>query len=48
MGYQLNTMDEETVKVGLMIHNGNTTCMTNVCTTDNKQIDRTEIEKITD
>ena len=47
MEHQLNTVNEESVKIGLKIHQGKTKHMTNIDTTDNIQINETEIEKVT-
>ena len=47
MEHQLNTVNEESLKIGLKIHKGKTTCMINIDTTDNIQINWTEIEKVT-
>ena len=47
MGHQLKAANEESLKVGLKIHKGNTKVMTNIDTTDNIQIDGTEVEKVT-
>ena len=40
-------MNEESVKIGLKIHKGKNNFMTNTDTTDIIQIDRTEVEKVT-
>ena len=40
-------MNEESLKIGLKIHKGKTKFMTNIDTTDNIQINGTEIEKVT-
>ena len=45
--HQLNTLNEESLKTGLMIHKGKTKFMTNIDTTDNIQTNRTEIVKAT-
>ena len=45
--HQLNTVNEESLKIGLKINKGKTKFMTNTDTTDNIQIDGTEIEKVT-
>ena len=47
MEHQLNTVNEENLKIGLEIHKGKNTFKTNIDTTDNIQIDGTEIEKVT-
>ena len=47
MEHQLNTVNEENLKVGLKINKGKTKFMTNIDTTDNIQINGTEIEKAT-
>ena len=47
MERQLITVNEESLKIGLKIHKGKTKFMTNIDTTDNIQINRTEIEKVT-
>ena len=47
MEHQLNTVNEESLKIGLKIHKGKTKFMTNIDTTDNIQIDETETEKVT-
>ena len=47
MEYQLVTVNEESLKIGLKIHKGKTKFMTNIGTTDNIQINGTEIEKVT-
>ena len=47
MEHQLNTVNKESLKIGLKIHNGKTKFMTNIDTADNIQIGRTEIEKVT-
>ena len=44
MEHQLNTENEESLKVGLKIHKGKTKLMTNIDTADNVQTDATEIE----
>ena len=43
MEHQLNTVNEESSKLGNKIHNGKTKFMTNIDTTDNIQINGTEI-----
>ena len=45
--HQSNAANKESLKTGLKIHEGKTKCMTNIDTTDNIQIDWTEIEKAT-
>ena len=47
MEHQLNTENEESLKIGLKIHKGKTKSMTNIDTTDNIQMEGTEIEKVT-
>ena len=47
MEHQFNTLTEESLKTGLKIHEGKTKFMTNIDTTDNIQIDGTEIEQMT-
>ena len=47
MEHHLNTVNEESVKIGLKIHRGKTKYMTNIDTTENIQINKTEIEKVT-
>ena len=47
MGHQLITMNEESSKIGLKIHKGKTKFMTNIDTTDNIQINGTELETVT-
>ena len=47
MEHQLITVNEENLKIGLMIHKGKTKFMTNIDTTDNIQINGTETEKVT-
>ena len=47
MEHQLNTVNEESLELGLKIHEGKTKFMTNIDTTDNIQTDRTEIGKVT-
>ena len=47
MEHQLNTVNEESLKIGFKIHKGKTKFMTNIDTADNIQIKRTEIEKMT-
>ena len=44
--HQLNTVNEESLKIDLKIHTGKTKFMTNIDTTDNIQINGTEIEKV--
>ena len=43
--HQLNTVNEESLKTALKIQKGKTQFMTNIDTTDNIQINRTETEK---
>ena len=45
MEHQLITVNEESLKIGLKIHKGKTNSMANIDTTDNIQINGTEIEK---
>ena len=45
--HQLNTVNEESFKIGLKIRKGKTKFMTDIDTTDNTQIDGTEIENMT-
>ena len=47
MEHQLNTVNEDSLKIGLKIHKGKTKFMTNIDTTDNIQVNGTEIEKVT-
>ena len=47
MEHQLITVNEESLKIGLKTHKGKTKFMTNIDTTDNIQINGTEIEKVT-
>ena len=47
MEYQLITVNEESLKIGLKIHKGKTKFMTSIDTTDNIQINGREIEKVT-
>ena len=47
MEHQLNTVNEESLNIGLKIHKGKTKFMTNIGTTDNIQIDGTKIERVT-
>ena len=47
MEHQLITVNEESLKIGLKIHKGKTKFMRNIDTTDNIQINGTEIEKVT-
>ena len=47
MGHQFITVNEESLEIGLKIHKGQTKLMTNIDTTDNIQINGTEIEKVT-
>ena len=47
MQHQLNTLTEESLKIGLKIHEEETKFMTNIDTTDNIQTDGTGIEKVT-
>ena len=47
MEHQLITVNEESLKIGLKIHRGQTKFMTNVYTTDKIQINGTKIEKVT-
>ena len=42
MGHQLNTLNEESLKIGLKIHKGQTKFMTNIDTTDKIQINGTK------
>ena len=42
--HHLNTVNEESLKIGLKMHKGKTRFMTNTDTTDNIQINGTEIE----
>ena len=44
MEHQLNTVNEESLNVGLKIHKGKTEFKTNIDTTDNIQINGTETE----
>ena len=44
MKHHLNTSNEESLEIGLKIHKGKTTFMTNNDTTDIIQLDGTEIE----
>ena len=46
MEHQLTTVNEESLKIGLKMHKGKTKFMTNMDTTDNIQINGTEIEKV--
>ena len=48
MEHQLITVNKECLKFGLKIHKGKTKFMINIDTTDNIQINGTEIEKVTD
>ena len=48
MEHQLNTMNKENLNIGLRIHKRKAKLTTNVDTTDNIQIDRTGIQKVTD
>ena len=45
--HHLNTVNEESLQIGLKIHNGKTKFMTNIDTTDNIQINGTGTEKVT-
>ena len=47
MNHQLNTVNEESLNVGLKTHKGKTKFMTNTDTTDNIQTDGTKIEQVT-
>ena len=47
MQHQLKTLTEESLKIGLKIHKGETKFMTNIDTTDNIQTDGTGIDKVT-
>ena len=47
MEHQLITVNEESLKIGLKIHKGKTKLMTNIDTTDNIQMNGTEIETVT-
>ena len=47
MDYQLITVNEESLKIGLRMHKGKTKFMTNIDTTDNIQTNGAEIEKVT-
>ena len=47
MEHQLNIVNEESLKIGLKIHQEKTKFRTNIDTTDNMQINGTEIEKVT-
>ena len=47
MEHQLNTVNEESLKIGLNIHKEKPKFMTNTDTTDYIQIDGTEIEMVT-
>ena len=47
MEHQLNTVNEESLKIGLKIHKGKTKFMTNIDTTYNIKINGAEIEKVT-
>ena len=47
MEHQLNTVNEESLKIDLKIHKGKSKSKTNIDTQDNIQIDGTEIEKVT-
>ena len=47
MEHQLNTVNEESLKTGLKIYKGKTKFMTNIDTTDNIHMNRTEIGKVT-
>ena len=46
MEHQLITVNEESLKIGLTVHKGKTKFMTNIDTTDNIQINGTEIERV--
>ena len=48
MEHQLNSVNKESLKVGLKIHRGKTKFMTNMKTTNTIQIEGTEIEKVDD
>ena len=45
--HQLNTVNEESLKTGLMTHKGKSIILTNIDKTDNLPTDGTEIEKVT-
>ena len=47
MEHELITVNEESLKIDLKIHKGKTKFMTKIDTTDNIQINGTEIEKVT-
>ena len=47
MEHHLNTVNEEGLKTGLKIHKRKTKFVTNIDTTDNIQINGTEIEQVT-
>ena len=47
MEHHLNTVNEEGLKIGLKIHKRKTKFVTNIDTTDNIQINGTEIEQVT-
>ena len=47
MEHQLNTVNEESLKIGLKVHKGKTKFMTNIDTTESIQINATDIEKVT-
>ena len=47
MEHQLNIVNEESLKIGLKIHQEKTKFRTDIDTTDNVQINGTEIEKVT-
>ena len=47
MEHQLITVNEESLNIGLKTHKGKTKFMTNIDTTDNIQMNGTEIEKVT-
>ena len=47
MEHQLNTVNEESIKIGLKTHKAQTRFISNIDTTDIIQIDGTEIEKVT-
>ena len=46
MEHPLITVNEESLKIGLKMRKGKTKFMTNIDTTDNIQINGTEIEKV--
>ena len=47
MEHQLNAVNEESLKIGLEIHEGKTKFMTKIDTTDHMQVDGMETEKVT-